>query len=141
MCCTLTTLLRADSFETRSRVDLQKAGARRYAADPSTGITSVVWQFHGVRKRACPVHPHLGTHTLADLYVDARACRRFIAHHANFDVSILRAVNPFLDLPLSKIDCTMGRAQSLALPGGLGDQVGCTERLAFAAKTHAATRW
>ena len=109
-------------FETRSRVDLKKAGARRYAADNSTGITSVVWQFHGIRKRACPVHPHLGTHTLADLYVDARACRRFVAHHANFDVSILRAVNPFLDLPLSKIDCTMGRAQSLALPGGL-DQV------------------
>jgi DNA polymerase len=47
-----------------------------------------------------------------------------VAHHANFDVSILRAVNPFLDLPLSKIDCTMGRAQALALPGGL-DQV-CT---------------
>jgi DNA polymerase bacteriophage-type len=109
-------------FETRSRCDLKKAGARRYAADPSTGITSVVWQFRGVRKRACPVHPHLGTHTLADLYADVRQCRRFVAHHANFDVSILRAVNPFLDLPLSKIDCTMARAQSLALPGGL-DQV------------------
>jgi hypothetical protein len=109
-------------FETRSRVDLKKAGARRYAADPSTGITSVVWQFRGIRKRACPVHPHLGTHTLADLYADIRLCRRFVAHHANFDVSILRAVNPFLDLPLSKIDCTMGRAQALALPGGL-DQV------------------
>jgi DNA polymerase bacteriophage-type len=113
--------LLADS-ETRSRCDLKKAGARRYAADPSTGITSVVWQFRGVRKRACPVHPHLGTHTLADLYADVRLCRRFVAHHANFDVSILRAVNPFLDLPLSKIDCTMGRAQALALPGGL-DQV------------------
>jgi DNA polymerase len=109
-------------FETRSRCDLKKAGARRYAADPSTGITSVVWQFRGVRKRACPVHPHLGTHALADLYADVRQCRRFVAHHANFDVSILRAVNPFLDLPLSKIDCTMARAQSLALPGGL-DQV------------------
>lgn len=106
-------------FETRSRCDLKAAGARRYAADPSTGITSVVWDFRGQRKKACPVHPFLGTHTLADLYVDVRSCRRFVAHHANFDVSILRAVNPFLDLPLSKIDCTMGRAQSLALPGGL----------------------
>lgn len=106
-------------FETRSRTDLKKAGARRYAADPSTGITSVVWYFRGVWKSACPVHPHLGSHTIGDLYVDVRACRRFIAHHANFDVSILRAVNPFLDLPLSKIDCTMGRAQALALPGGL----------------------
>jgi DNA polymerase len=109
-------------FETRSRTDLKKAGARRYAADPSTGVTTVVWFFRNVWKTACTVHPHLGTHTLADLYVDVRLCRRFVAHHANFDVSILRAVNPFLDLPLSKIDCTMGRAQALALPGGL-DQV------------------
>lgn len=111
-------------FETRSRIDLKRAGARRYAADPSTGVTSVVWHFQGIWKKACPVHPFLGTHTLADLYVDVRKCRRFVAHHANFDVSILRAVNPFLELPLSKIDCTMARAQSLALPGGL-DQV-CT---------------
>lgn len=111
-------------FETRSRVDLRKAGARRYAADPSTQVTTVVWYFRGVLKTACTVHPFLGTHALADLYVDVRQCRRFVAHHANFDVSILRAMNPFLDLPLSKIDCTMGRAQAVALPGGL-DEV-CT---------------
>jgi len=109
-------------FETRSRTDLKKAGARRYAADPSTGVTCVAWEFRSVEKTACPVHPHLGTHQLADLYVDVRQCRRFVAHHANFDVSILRAVNPFLHLPISKIDCTMGRAQAVALPGGL-DQV------------------
>lgn len=106
-------------FETRSRTDLRKAGARRYAADPSTQITTVVWYFRGAWKTACIIHPHLGTHVLADLYVDVRMCRRFVAHHANFDVSILRVMNPFIDLPLSKIDCTMGRAQALALPGGL----------------------
>jgi len=72
-------------FETRSRVNLKAAGARRYAADPSTGITSAVWYFR-VRGNRCPVHPFLGTHTLADLYVDVRLCVRFIAHHANFDV-------------------------------------------------------
>lgn len=108
-------------FETRSRVDLKKAGARRYAADPSTGITTAVWYFRGVMKTACTVHPFLGTHSLADLYVDVRQCRRFVAHHANFDVSILRAINPFVELPLSKVDCTMGRAQALALPGGLDE--------------------
>jgi hypothetical protein len=53
------------------------------------------------------------------LYADVRPCRRLVAHHANFDVSILRAINPFLELPISKIDCTMGRAQAIALPGGL----------------------
>ena len=111
-------------LETRSRIDLKSAGARRYAAAASTQITVAVWQFRGVKKRACPVHPQLGTHWLAELYDDIRQCRRFIAHHANFDVNILLRQNPFLDLPLSKIDCTMGRAQALALPGGL-DQV-CT---------------
>jgi DNA polymerase bacteriophage-type len=111
-------------LETRSRINLKSAGARRYAADPSTGITCAAWEFRGVEKTACPVHPFLGTHTLADLYDDIRQCRRFVAHHANFDANILRAVNPFLNLPLSKIDCTMGRAQAIALPGGL-DEV-CT---------------
>jgi DNA polymerase len=108
-------------LETRSRVDLKKAGARRYAADPSTQITVAVWRFRGVDKCACPIHPHLGSHSLSDLYSDIRQCRRFVAHHANFDVNILLRSNPFFDLPLSKIDCTMGRAQALALPGGLDE--------------------
>lgn len=115
--------LHAD-LETRSIVNLKTAGARRYAADPSTQITVAVWQFRGVKKRACPVHPHLGNTDLGELYSDIRQCRRFVAHHANFDVNILLRQNPFLELPLSKIDCTMGRAQALALPGGL-DEV-CT---------------
>ena len=112
-------------FETKSRTDLKKAGARRYAADPSTGITVVKWFFRGVMRSACPLHPSIGTHTLADLYADIRLARRIVAHHANFDVSILRAGNPFLHVELSKIDCTMGRAQAVALPGGL-DQICAT---------------
>ena len=108
-------------LETRSRTDLRKAGARRYAADPSTQITVAVWEFRGVKKRACPVHPQLGTHHIAELYSDIRQCHRFVAHHANFDVNVLLKQNPFLELPLSKIDCTMARAQCLALPGGLDE--------------------
>jgi hypothetical protein len=60
-----------------------------------------------------------------------------VAHHANFDANILRAVNPFLDLPLSKIDCTMGRAQAIALPGGLDK---FARRWACEARTRAAVR-
>lgn len=111
----------AVDLETRSRVNLKAAGARRYAADKSTGITWASWRFRGVRKNACPVHPFLAPNTLAELYEDIRQCQRLVAHHANFDANILRALNPFLDLPLSKIDCTMGRAQALALPGGLDE--------------------
>lgn len=109
----------AADVETRSRTDLKRAGARRYAADPSTQITTAVWCFRGVIKTACTVFPHLGTHTMADFYQDIRLCRRFVAHHANFDVNVLLKQNPYLQIPLSKIDCTMARAQALALPGGL----------------------
>jgi len=112
-------------LETRSRVDLKAAGARRYAADPSTQITTACWLYRGTLKTACTVHPQLGTHTLTDLYDDIRTCTRFVAHNANFDVNVLRRQNPFVEIPLSKIDCTMGRAQAIALPGGL-DQVCAT---------------
>lgn len=105
--------------ETRSRVNLKTAGARRYAADPSTQITTAVWLFRGVVKTACTVHPFLGSHTMAYFYNDIRDCRRFVAHHANFDVNVLLKQNPFLKIELSKIDCTMARAQSMSLPGGL----------------------
>lgn len=105
--------------ETRSRTDLKKAGARRYAADPSTQVTTAVWLFRGLLKTACTVFPWLGTHNMHDFYSDIRECRRFVAHHANFDVNVLRGQNPFFDLPLSKISCTMARGQALALPGAL----------------------
>lgn len=107
--------------ETRSRTDLKRAGARRYSVDPSTQITTAVWFFRGVIKTACTVFPHLGSHTMADFYEDIRLCYRFIAHHANFDVNVIKKQNPFIDIPLSKIDCTMGRAQAMALPGGLNE--------------------
>ncbi len=111
----------AADVETRSRCDLRKAGARRYAADPSTQITTAVWQFRGTLKTACTVFPQLGSHTMANFYEDIRNCRRFVAHHANFDVNVIKKQNPFLEIPLSKIDCTMARAQALALPGGLNE--------------------
>jgi DNA polymerase len=101
-------------LETRSRVNLKAAGARRYASDASTQITSAVWYFQGTMKTACPVHPFLGTHTLMHLDADLEACSRFVAHHANFDANILSA-----KIPVAKISCTMARAQSLSLPGGL----------------------
>ena len=105
--------------ETRSRIDLKKSGARRYAADPSTQITTAVWEFRGITKSACTVHPDIASHTMADFYNDIRECGRFVAHHAGFDVNVILKQNPFVQIPLHKIDCTMARAQALALPGKL----------------------
>jgi len=58
---------------------------------------------------------------MADFYEDIRQCRRFVAHHANFDVNVIKRQNPFVQIDLSKIDCTMGRAQAIAFPGGLDE--------------------
>jgi hypothetical protein len=111
-------------LETRSRHELLKGGARRYAADSSTQITTAVWQLgkDTPLKTACTVHPFLGSHGVNDLYGDIRSCTELIAHNANFDVNILLRQNPFIQIPVHKINCTMARAQCLALPGGL-DQV------------------
>lgn len=110
-------------LETRSYVDLKKSGARRYAADPTTSITWAVWFYRGTMKTACPVHPQLGTHTLFDLYMDiAEAVEnggRIVAHHANFDVTVIAGQNRNFYVPVKQISCTMARAQCLALPGGL----------------------
>lgn len=108
-------------LETRSRIDLKKAGARRYASDLSTQITTAVWCFNGTLKYASPVYPQLGSCPITQLYVDLEACDRFVAHHAAFDASILMGPNqcPFLRIPVEKVSCTMARAQSLSLPGAL----------------------
>lgn len=106
-------------LETRSRCDLLKAGARRYAADPSTQITTAVWFYEGTIKTACTVHPQLGTHPIGQLYYDLTMCERITAHHAAFDINVLTGQNPFLQIPVHKVDCTMARAQALSLPGGL----------------------
>ncbi len=110
-------------LETRSRVDLKAVGARRYAADLSTQITTASWHFRGTMKTACPVHPFLGTHAITELYTDLMACDKFVAHHANFDANIINGPNqnPFLKIPVERISCTMARAQSLSLPGGLDE--------------------
>jgi DNA polymerase len=106
-------------LETRSRADLRIVGARRYAVDPTTQITTAVWYFNGTMKTACPIHPEVGAHSISQLYADLFACDRIVAHHAGFDVNVLKGQNPFLNLPVSKVSCTMARAQSLSLPGGL----------------------
>jgi DNA polymerase len=72
-------------------------------------------------KTASTVFPQLGTHPISQLYADLFACDRVVAHHAAFDINVLKGQNPFLDIPVSKVSCTMARAQCLSLPGGLDE--------------------
>lgn len=106
-------------LETRSRADLREVGARRYAIDPTTQITTAVWYFRGTLKTACPIYPQLGTRLIGELFTDLHACNRIVAHHVGFDANVLKGQNPFLQIPVSKVSCTMARAQCLSLPGKL----------------------
>lgn len=110
-------------IETRSRAELTKVGQRRYAADPSTQITTATWFWRGGNRieSACfvPGLEHLGTSHPREYWEAVGKADRCTFHNAGFDINVMRAVNPFFRPDLRKIDCTMARAQRLALPGGL----------------------
>jgi DNA polymerase len=111
--------------ETRSVVNLQKAGARRYAADPSTRITTAAWKWahEPFVQNACnvPGLEHLGRQTMPQFKDAIRSADHIVAHHINFDVNVIFATEGLLGLTLEKLDCTMARAQRVALPGGLDE--------------------
>ena len=95
-------------LETRSRYDLKVAGARRYAADPSTQITVAGWMEKGANevKSSCfiPKLRHIAKRDPDELYYDLRHADRVIAHNIGFDANVLLEQNPFLELPPEKLD-------------------------------------
>ena len=109
--------------ETRSVVDLKAAGARRYAADPSTRITTASWRWAGDPRSfdACnvPGLEHLGNSSMSAFVGALRQANHIVAHHINFDASVIFATLGPCGMTLEKLDCTMARAQRMSLPGGL----------------------
>jgi len=110
-------------FETRSRCDLKTAGHRRYAADPSTQITCVAWQWReqpgSLRGAvAVPGFERLAPASIFDFIVAVSEADSVVCHNAGFDVNVLRGVFG-IAIPPEKISCTMARAQRISLPGGL----------------------
>jgi DNA polymerase len=112
-------------IETRSRCDLKAAGARRYAADPSTQITTASWRWADdpCSYDACniPGLEHLGNATMSDFQSAVARARHIVAHHINFDANVIFATLGPWGLTLDKLDCTMARAQRVSLPGGLDE--------------------
>ena len=72
-------------------------------------------------KTACTIYPQIGSHLLGHLFADLHSCEQIVAHHVGFDANVLRGQNPFVQIPVSKVSCTMARAQVLSLPGGLDE--------------------
>jgi DNA polymerase bacteriophage-type len=110
-------------FETRSAVDLAKAGVHVYADDPSTDIWCMA-----IAVDARPVtlwtRDDCGSadvHRL--LFSHIRDGATFIAHNAPFELAIWnRLMVPRYGwpvLPVEQVRCTMAMAYAMALPGSL----------------------
>lgn len=111
-------------FETRSRADLKKTGADRYARDPSTEIVCASYRFDdGPTQRW-----KAGEKFPANLLDHVSSMRTVVAHNAAFERAIWNHVLPKyapdrLKLFPEQQVCTMARAYALALPPSL-DGVG-----------------
>jgi DNA polymerase len=112
-------------FETASAVDLKKAGAWRYAEDPTTEILCACWSVMGdpsvtwtPRKAESDYE---GGHTLELLVADPDVT--FIAHNAGFEKAIWRNIMVpdygFPDIPNSRWHDTMASAAMRVLPQDL----------------------
>jgi len=122
-------------FETRSRVDLKRAGTDRYCADPSTEILCMVateaGNFSSPRTWVCnllkPTDDDLDV--LGDFRDAAQyhaiAGYLFAAHNARFDQQIWEyvAVNDwgFPEVPADSWYCTSAQMRVNALPANLDD--------------------
>ena len=106
-------------FETRSTVDLKKAGAWRYARDPGTEILCLAWRIgEGPVEVWTPGLPFP-----AALFDHVASGNRVISHNAPFEYviwnHILAPATGAPRLRIGQIDCTMSRALALALPATL----------------------
>lgn len=121
------TVLSVD-FETRSRVDLRKAGVHVYAEDPSTDVWCAAWAFDdddpALWWAGDPVPIEIAAHVLGG--------GTMAAWNAAFERVIWRHVlGPRYGFPVpatSQWRCTMAAAMALSLPGGLDD---CAAALAL----------
>lgn len=113
----------AIDFETYSACDLKKAGAEKYAEDPTTGVYCLAWKFPEqptqLWKPGEPLPHELQEHVAAGGWT--------VAHNAGFEYWIWNLVLRRLEygtwprLTIEQLDDTMPRARALSLPGALGD--------------------
>jgi DNA polymerase len=103
--------------ETRSRLDLKKVGAARYAVDPSTDVLCVGY---AINDRPAE-HWAPGDPEPVGLLADPNCL--FVAHNAGFDrlisKHILAARYGWPDIPIERWRCTMTMCLALALPASL----------------------
>lgn len=105
-------------FETRSRVDIKKAGGSRYARDPSTKALMLAYAFNGEPvEQVVFAEGQKAPARLREALRDPEVIKR--AWNAAFEIRIFRHVLG-LDIPLEQWRCTMVHAMTLSLPSSLG---------------------
>jgi len=119
-------------FETRSRVDLRKIGAWRYAEDPTTEPICLALKPHGepallwVRPEYEKVADAAQIQTVTWDYAEAmvREAEEIHAHNAHFEIAIWNLcpnMEPRTALAAEKVFCTMAQAAMCSLPLKLED--------------------
>ncbi len=107
-------------FETRSTVDLRKAGADRYAEDHNTGVWCLAYAIDDgpvkVWEPGDEDPQDLLSHITAGHAVGAW---NVAFEHAIWTHVIARICPHWPQLKLAQLDCTMARAYAQALPGSL----------------------
>jgi len=99
-------------FETRSRVDIKKCGAGRYAADPSTRILCVCYAVDNG-----PIMGSFGEGIPPIFHQAVKEGWKFSAFNAIFEQLIWKYRWP--DLPMPEFICTRALVASHGLPQGL----------------------
>ena len=115
-------------FETRSAVDLKKAGMYRYAEDPTTEIILASYRFgdEPVKRWRGAIPPDEVTGHIA-------LGGKMIGHNQGFERVIWNAkIAPLTRVYLApdQQDCTMSRASAMGLPASL-DNLGSALKLGF----------
>lgn len=107
-------------FETRSAVDIKKAGADVYARHPSTDILCMGWTLDEE-----PVQLWTPEHGSYDVLKAFKDCDAVVAHNAPFELAIWNyvGVKKYRWPPLrpEQVICTMAMSYAMALPGALED--------------------
>lgn len=107
-------------FETKSRADLKKVGAARYARDPSTDFLCMAYRLPGdVTKIWIPGEP-----IPLELMEWVALGNVVESHNAEFEREVWNQVGVkkygFPELDIEQLYCTAAQAAALALPRGLG---------------------
>lgn len=118
-------------FETRSAVEIKKAGAWRYAEDPSTEVICLAYRIHGrtwiwyPRKFSAmlPEGHDLPRNNDSSISMVLKDADIIEAHNMEFERAVWHHVmhrrHGFPDLPLSKCYCSAAKASMHSLPRDL----------------------